>query len=152
MSGTNSVFCCCLYIWMNSKNWDTICLYCQPISVKGFPGGSDGKESACSAGDLGSIPGLGRSPGEGNGYPLQYSGLENSMDRTVHGSQRVRQDWVTFTFHFHFLWYLPNSRHLKCVQNNVRAKLFCSVATHWFSTGLSLWAHLIFLYKSSMET
>ena len=47
----------------------------------GFPGGSDGKESACSAGDLGSIPESGRSPGEGNGYPLQYSCLENSMDR-----------------------------------------------------------------------
>ena len=46
-----------------------------------FPGGSDGKESACSAGDLGSIPGLGRSPGEGHGNPLQYSCLENSMDR-----------------------------------------------------------------------
>ena len=45
------------------------------------PGGSDGKESACSAGDLGSIPGSGRSPGEGNGYPLQYSCLENPMDR-----------------------------------------------------------------------
>ena len=54
------------------------------------PGGSDGKESACNAGDLGSIPGLGRSPEEGNGNPLQYSCLENSMDRgawraTVHG-------------------------------------------------------------------
>ena len=46
----------------------------------GFPGGSDGKESACNAADLGLIPGLGRSPGEGKGYPLQYSGLENSMD------------------------------------------------------------------------
>ena len=46
----------------------------------GFPGGSDGKESTCNEGDLGSIPGLGRSPGEGNDYPLQYSGLENSMD------------------------------------------------------------------------
>ena len=45
-----------------------------------FPGGSAGKESACSAGDLGSIPELGRSPGEGNSYPLQYSGLENSLD------------------------------------------------------------------------
>ena len=44
----------------------------------GFPGGSDGKASACSAGDLGLIPGLGRSPGEGNGNPLQYSYLENS--------------------------------------------------------------------------
>ena len=46
----------------------------------GFPGGSAGKESVCTVGDLGSIPGLGRSPGEGNDYPLQYSGLKNSMD------------------------------------------------------------------------
>jgi len=46
----------------------------------GFPGGSAGKESACNVRDLGSIPRLGRSPGEGKGYPLQYSGLENSMD------------------------------------------------------------------------
>jgi len=45
----------------------------------GFPGGSDGKESACNAGNLGSIPGSGRPPGEGNGYPLQYSCLENPM-------------------------------------------------------------------------
>ena len=52
---------------------------------RGFPGGSDGKESACKAGDLGSMLGLGRSPGEGKGYPLQYSGLENSMDCIVHG-------------------------------------------------------------------
>ena len=56
----------------------------------GFPGGSDGKESACNARDLGSLPRLGRSPGEGNGNPLQYSCLENPMDRgawrtTVHG-------------------------------------------------------------------
>jgi len=50
----------------------------------GFPCGSAGKESACSAGD-GLIPGLGRSPGEGKGYPLQYSSLENSMDCIVHG-------------------------------------------------------------------
>ena len=47
----------------------------------GFPSGSDGKESACSAGDLSKIPGLGRSPGEGTGYPLQYFCLENSKDR-----------------------------------------------------------------------
>ena len=46
-----------------------------------FPGGSDGKESACNAGDPGSIPGSGRFPGEGNGYPLHYSCLENLMDR-----------------------------------------------------------------------
>ena len=47
---------------------------------KGFPGGSDGKESACNPGNLGSIPGSGRSPGEGNGNPLQYSCLENPVD------------------------------------------------------------------------
>ena len=57
----------------------------------GFPDGSDGKESASDAGDLSSIPGLRRSPGEGRGYPLQYSCLENSMGRgawwaTVHGT------------------------------------------------------------------
>ena len=52
-----------------------------------FPCGSAGKESACNAGDLGSIPGLGRSPGEGKGYPLQYSGLENSMDYIVHAGE-----------------------------------------------------------------
>ena len=57
----------------------------------GFPGGSAGKESACNAGDLGLIPGLGRSPGEGKGYPLQYSGLENSMDCIVHG---VTKNWT----------------------------------------------------------
>ena len=51
------------------------------LASKGFSGGLDGKESACNAGDLGSIPGLGRSPGEGNGNPLQYFCLENPMDR-----------------------------------------------------------------------
>ena len=56
----------------------------------GFPGGSAGKESTCNAGDLGSISGLGRSPGEGKGYPLQYSGLESSMDCTVHGVAKSR--------------------------------------------------------------
>ena len=54
------------------------------------------KESSCKVGDLGSIPGLGRSLGEGNGYSLQYSGLENSMDCISMGSQRVGHDWATF--------------------------------------------------------
>ena len=57
----------------------------------GFPGGSAGKESICSAGNLGLTPGLGRSPGEGKGYSLQYSGLENSKDHSM-GSQRVRHN------------------------------------------------------------
>ena len=69
----------------------------------GFPGGSDGKESSCNAGDLGSIPGLGRFPGEGNGYTLQYSGLENSIDRgawqaTVHESKSDGHNRATSTF------------------------------------------------------
>ena len=51
---------------------------------QGFPGGSDSKESSCNVGDVASIPGLGRSSGEGNGYPLQYSGLENSMNCIVY--------------------------------------------------------------------
>ena len=63
--------------------------------LQGFLVGSDGKESACNAGDLSLIPGMGRSPGEGNGHPLQYSYLENSMDRgawwaTIHG---VAKSW-----------------------------------------------------------
>ena len=69
----------------------------------GFPGGSDGKELACNEGDLGSIPVLGRCPEEGNGYPLQYSCLENSMDRgawwaTVHGRAKSRTRWSKFSF------------------------------------------------------
>ena len=72
-----------------------IAIWCQ-----GFSGGSDGKESACNTGDPGSVPGLGRSPGEGNGHPLQYSCLEESHGQRslrVMGSQRVRHDWETNT-------------------------------------------------------
>ena len=66
----------------------------------GFPGGSVGKESICNAGDLSSIPGLGRSFGEGTGYPLQYCGLENSMDCIVHG---VAKGWTQLNdFYFPF--------------------------------------------------
>ena len=69
--------------------------------TRGSPAGSAGKESACNVGDLGSVPGLRRSPGEGNGYPLQYSGLENSMDCIVHGVTRSR----TRPSNFHFLFF-----------------------------------------------
>ena len=61
--------------------FDLIGFYLGPLSALGFPGGSDGKASACNVGDLGLIPGLGRFPGEGNDYALQYSCLENFMDR-----------------------------------------------------------------------
>ena len=68
-----------------------------PHKVKGFPCGSASKESTCNAGDLGSIPGLERSPGEGKGYPFQYSSLENSMDCIVH---EVTNSWTQLSeFH-----------------------------------------------------
>ena len=58
------------------------------------------KESACNEGDLGLIPGLGKSPGEGEGYPIQYSGLENSMDCIVHGVTKSQTQLSDFHFHF----------------------------------------------------
>ena len=95
----------------NQANWQTyiytyIYAFCMPIyflqwslSYLGFPGGSDGKESACSVEYLGLIPSLGRSPGEETGYPLQHSCLENSLDRvawrvTVHGVAKSRA-WLS---------------------------------------------------------
>ena len=65
-------------------------------SILGLPCGSAGEESACNAGDLCSIPGLGRSPGEGKGYPLQYFGLENSMGCIVHGITKSRMRLSNF--------------------------------------------------------
>ena len=87
-----------------------------PSLPLGFPGGSDGKESACNLGDLSSIPGSGRSPGEKNGNPLQYSCLENPMDEgdtwaTVHGFTELD---TTEQLHFHchskemFFWFEYN--------------------------------------------
>ena len=64
----------------------------------GFPLGSAGKETTCSEGDLGSIPLWGRSPGEGKGYPLQYSGLENFMDCIVHGVAKSQTRLSDFYF------------------------------------------------------
>ena len=76
-----------------------------PTFIGGLPGGSGGKESACNVGHLGSIPGLGRSPGEGNGNLLQYSGLENSTDKEPGrlqsiALQRAQHNWATNTFTF----------------------------------------------------
>ena len=81
-----------------------------PTPILGFPPVSAGKESACNVGDLGSIPGLGKIPREGKGYPLQYSGLENSMDCLIHGvtkSQTLLNDfhfqYLVRSIHFHVL-------------------------------------------------
>ena len=70
------------------------------MAMMAFPGSSAGKESACNEGDLGSIPRLGRSPEEGNGYPLQYSGLENPMDYYIDYGVTKSQTRLS---NFHFL-------------------------------------------------
>ena len=83
------------------------------------PGGSAGKESACNAGDLGSKPGLGRSPGEGNSYPLQYSDLENSINCIVHG---VAKSWTQLRdFHFHY--FIDYIKTFECVGPNEMWKI-----------------------------
>ena len=76
-------------------------LFRSPVFL-GFPGGLAGKESSYDAGDLGLMPGLGKSPGEGKSYPLfyGYSGLENSMDCIVHGVTKSRTQLSDFHFHF----------------------------------------------------
>ena len=72
--------CCQYFLFKNYKIINILCNCYIYFAAKGFPGGSDCKASACNAGDPGSIPGSGRSPGEGNGNPLQHSCLENPMD------------------------------------------------------------------------
>ena len=78
--------------------WDNRIILCILMYILGLPCGSAGKECVCNVGDLGSIPGLGICPGEGKGYPLQHSGLENSMNCIVHG---VAKSWTQLS-HFHF--------------------------------------------------
>ena len=84
-----------------------------PVSL-GFPCDSAGKESACNVGDLGLIPGLGRFPGEGKGYPLQYSGLEDSMNCIVRG---VTKNLTRLSyFHFHLEMKCPESHYPSLLQ------------------------------------
>ena len=86
----------------------------------GFPGGSAGKESACNVGDLDLIPGLGRSPGEGNGYQLQYSGLENSMDCIVHGVSKSQTRLSDFHFHtYTFRWHWWSHAGYSCLRHSL---------------------------------
>ena len=77
-----------------------MCLESGFPNKQGLPAGSAGKETTCNAGDPGSIPGLGRSSGDGIGYPLQNSGLENSMDCMVHGVTKSQTRLSDFHFHF----------------------------------------------------
>ena len=78
----------------------------------GFPGGSANKESACNAGDLGSVLGLGSFPGEGKGCPLHYSGLVNSMDCIVPGVAKSHTELSNFHIHLHFYKATGKPKHL----------------------------------------
>ena len=83
------------------------------LTPQDFPDNSAGKESSCHAGDLGLIPGLGRSPREGKGYPLQYSDMKNSMDCVVHGVT-TSQTWLS-NFHFLLSWLHSPSSMVLCI-------------------------------------
>ena len=77
----------------------TFTVILRPFPIKCFPCGSAGKESACNVGDLGSIPGFGRSPGEGKGYPLQYSGLANCIDCIFYGvTESDTTEWLSLSY------------------------------------------------------
>ena len=92
----------------------------QLPTQRGFPDSSPGKESTCNAGDLSLIPGLGRSPGEGKGYPLQCSGLENYMDSIVHGVTKTRTWLSDFNFtSLHFPFKIAHTKHHLTLQSSI---------------------------------
>ena len=96
----------------------------KEFALPSCPGGSAGKESACNVGDLGLIRGLGSSPGEGKGYPLQCSGLENSMDSTARGVAKSRTQLSDF--HFQGDSSFPGSPHARiCQERNIKAQFNC---------------------------
>jgi len=103
-----------------------------------FPCGSVGKESTCNVGDLGSIPGLGRSPGEGKGYPLQYSGLENSMDYSPWGRKESdTSEWLSLSLSLNPLLSFWKSPYI-CQPISFYPP--CLLASLIFSISLSSWA------------
>ena len=128
-----------LHVQLSSTPWNSNTEgYINCIFILGFAGGSDGKESACNAGDLDLTPGSGRVPGEGNGYPLKYSCLENPMDRgawqvTVHG---VAKSWTILSdFHSLLHLYLNPSYHFVRKVHTVKALVFL-VVMYGFESGI----------------
>ena len=140
--------------WVRKIHWRRDRL---PIPVfLGFPCVSAGKESTCNVGDLGSIPGLGRSPGEGKGYPLQYSGLDNSMDCIIHG---VKKSWTQLSdFHFqgvniHMLPQSVVNHHsetcitVQCVTVSYVPYKYCCITKHTeFSNFSTIWSKILLPY------
>ena len=129
----NSICCIMLFSWNKlMKEIQPLVILLTIAFLRVFPDSSVGKESTCNAGDLGLISGLGRSPGEEKGYPLQNSGLENSMDWAM-GSQRVRCDWATFTF-IAFL-----SANVNMVKRQITVLLFMTTILTSRSSWKDLW-------------
>ena len=124
-----------LFSVFRGSSFFCICFSVPPFTPLGFPGSSADKESACNAEDLGSIPGLGRSFGEGNGYPLQYSCLENSMERgawqaTVHGVAKS-QTWLS-NFFFPPHLFLPFASR---VQTNISTHYCLTIVMSYLAKG-----------------
>ena len=112
----------------------------------GFPGGSDSRESSCNTGDLGSVPGLGRSPGEGNSSPLQYSGLESPHGRkswwaTVHG---ITKSW-TWLSDFHFMIIIMNT-----INEKLWKIIFC-LAVYLHNISFVSWPAKLALYRKKKK-
>ena len=110
-----------------------------------FPGGSAGKESSCNVADLGSIPGLGRSPGEGKGCPLQYSDLENFMDCIVRGVTKSQ----TQLNDFHFLFYPQDCMAARELSHHQRASDCISLAQEKYSSTEFIAFHTFIKSKQS---
>ena len=128
----------------------------EPVLKQGFPGGSDGKESACNKGDLGSLPGSERTPGEGNGTPLQYSCLDNSIGQGARRAavsacilshfSRVRLSLTLWTVAFQALLSMEFSRQIlewvampsSRVSSRPRDQTFISCLLHWQASSLPL--------------
>ena len=132
----------CFLLLLTEKMWSNLTSIFSVASD--FPGDSADKESACNAGDLGSIPGLGRYPEEGKGYPLQYSGLENSMDSIVH---RVAKS-PTRLSGFHFLpWVLTSAMNNKASPSKIKQLATVSSSLHFQFVGYSN-LHVILIYTN----
>ena len=109
----------------------------------GFPCGSTGKEFACNVGDLGSIPGLGRSPGEGKGYLVHYSGLKNSMNCIVHGVAKSQ----TRLSNFHFHIYIYTHTYI-CIGRSILIDLYRYLDIHRY---INIYIHCILETQSSCK-
>ena len=111
----------------------------------GFPDSSVGKESACNAGGPGSIPGLGRSAGEGIGYPLQYSDLENFMDCIVHGVAKNRTQMSDFHFHFLFSLYMCVYIYYICVYVYIYV-MYTYMCIYTYTHITHIYVYVIYVY------